>query len=86
MATLGGVMESLHAFGAPDNKGLLTILGFKMAEFPLEPNLTKILLLFIDLRCSDVILTITSLLSVENPFYCLRYKQGQADTKKAKFH
>ncbi|KAL3781170.1 hypothetical protein HJC23_008072 [Cyclotella cryptica] len=86
VATLVGAMESLHALGALDDEGLLTRLGRKMAEFPLEPNLSKMLLLSVDLGCSDEILTITSLLSVENPFYRPRDKQGQADMKKAKFH
>mmetsp|Transcript_12057 Transcript_12057/g.28301 ORF Transcript_12057/g.28301 Transcript_12057/m.28301 type:complete len:1283 (-) Transcript_12057:45-3893(-) len=86
VATMVGAMEGLHALGALDDEGLLTRLGRKMAEFPLEPNLSKMLLLSVDLGCSDEILTITSLLSVENPFYRPRDKQGQADMKKAKFH
>ena len=86
VATLVGAMEGLHALGALDDEGLLTRLGRKMAEFPLEPNQSKMLLLSVDLGCSDEILTITSLLSVENPFYRPRDKQGQADMRKAKFH
>jgi ATP-dependent RNA helicase DHX8/PRP22 len=86
VATLVGAMEALNALGALDDEGLLTRLGRKMAEFPLEPNLSKMLLLSVDLGCSDEILTITSLLSVDNPFYRPRDKQGQADMKKAKFH
>ncbi|KAL3766674.1 hypothetical protein ACHAWU_003430 [Discostella pseudostelligera] len=80
VATLVGAMEGLHALGALDDEGLLTRLGRKMAEFPLEPNLSKMLLLSVDLGCSDEILTITALLSVENPFYRPRDKQGQAVT------
>ena len=86
VATLVGAMEGLHALGALDDEGLLTRLGRKMAEFPLEPNLSKMLLLSVDLGCSEEILTITALLSVDNPFYRPRDKQGQADMKKAKFH
>eukprot|EP00550_Attheya_septentrionalis_P002543 CAMPEP_0198285030 /NCGR_PEP_ID=MMETSP1449-20131203/4355_1 /TAXON_ID=420275 /ORGANISM="Attheya septentrionalis, Strain CCMP2084" /LENGTH=1204 /DNA_ID=CAMNT_0043982267 /DNA_START=100 /DNA_END=3714 /DNA_ORIENTATION=- len=86
VATLVGAMESLHALGALDDEGLLTRLGRKMAEFPLEPNLSKMLLLSVDLGCSDEILTITALLSVDNPFYRPKDKQAQADMKKAKFH
>lgn len=86
VATLVGAMEALNALGALDDEGLLTRLGRKMAEFPLEPNLSKMLLLSVDLGCSDEILTITSLLSVDNPFFRPRDKQGQADMKKAKFH
>ena len=86
VATLVGALESLHALGALDEEGLLTRLGRKMAEFPLEPNLSKMLILSVDLGCSEEILTITSMLSVENPFYRPRDKQSQADMKKAKFH
>lgn len=86
VATLVGAMENLHALGALDDEGLLTRLGRKMAEFPLEPNLSKMLLLSVDLGCSQEILIITALLSVENPFYRPKDKQAQADMKKAKFH
>mmetsp|Transcript_25210 Transcript_25210/g.36126 ORF Transcript_25210/g.36126 Transcript_25210/m.36126 type:complete len:608 (-) Transcript_25210:287-2110(-) len=86
VATLVGAMETLHSLGALDEEGLLTRLGRKMAEFPLEPNLSKMLLLSVDLGCSDEILTITSLLSVENPFYRPKDKQAQAEMRKAKFH
>jgi len=86
VATLVGALESLHALGALDEEGLLTRLGRKMAEFPLEPNLSKMLILSVDLGCSEEILTITAMLSVENPFYRPRDKQAQADMRKAKFH
>jgi len=86
VATLVGALESLHALGALDEEGLLTRLGRKMAEFPLEPSLSKMLILSVDLGCSEEILTITAMLSVENPFYRPRDKQAQADMKKAKFH
>lgn len=86
VATLIGALESLHALGALDEEGLLTRLGRKMAEFPLEPNLSKMLILSVDLGCSEEILTITAMLSVENPFYRPKDKQAQADMRKAKFH
>ena len=86
VATLVSALESLHALGALDEEGLLTRLGRKMAEFPLEPNLSKMLILSVDLGCSDEILTVTAMLSVENPFFRPRDKQSQADMKKAKFH
>jgi ATP-dependent RNA helicase DHX8/PRP22 len=86
VATMVGAMESLYALGALDDEGLLTRLGRKMAEFPLEPNLSKMLILSVDLGCSDEILTVTAMLSVENPFFRPRDKQAQADMRKAKFH
>lgn len=79
-------MESLYTLGALDEEGLLTRLGRKMAEFPLEPQLCKMLILSTDLRCSDEILTIVAMLSIESPFYRPKDKAAQADAKKAKFH
>ena len=40
-----------------------------MAEFPLEPMLCKMLIMSVHLGCSDEILTIVSMLSVQNVFY-----------------
>ena len=84
--TLVGAMESLFAQGALDDEGLLTRLGRKMAEFPLEPSLSKMLIVSYDLACSDEILSIVAMLSVENPFYRPKDKAAQADMKKAKFN
>lgn len=83
--TLIGAMESLYTLGALDDEGLLTRLGRKMAEFPLEPSLSKMLIMSSELGCSDEILTIVAMLSVESPFYRPKDKAGQADQKKAKF-
>ncbi|KAL8137387.1 hypothetical protein V2J09_003388 [Rumex salicifolius] len=78
-------MEQLYSLGALDDEGLLTKLGRKMAEFPLEPPLSKMLLASVDLGCSDEILTIISMIQTGNMFYRPREKQAQADQKKAKF-
>ena len=83
--TLIGAMESLYTLGALDEEGLLTRLGRKMAEFPLEPSLSKMLIISSELGCSEEVLTIVAMLSVENPFYRPKEKASQADSKKAKF-
>lgn len=57
-----------------------------MAEFPLEPSLSKILIMSVNLGCSEEVLTIVSLLSVQNIFYRPKDKQELADQKKSKFH
>ena len=41
----------------------------QMAEFPLEPQLSKMLIQSVHLGCSEEILTIVSMLSVQNVFY-----------------
>ncbi|KAL4714112.1 hypothetical protein ACJJTC_008466 [Scirpophaga incertulas] len=79
-------LEQLHSLSALDAEGLLTRLGRRMAEFPLEPNLSKILIMSVALQCSDEILTIVSMLSVQNVFYRPKDKQALADQKKAKFN
>ncbi|XP_076460598.1 LOW QUALITY PROTEIN: ATP-dependent RNA helicase DHX8-like [Babylonia areolata] len=86
MQTLISAMEQLHALSALDDEGLLTRLGRRMAEFPLEPMLSKMLIMSVHLACSDEILTVVSMLSVQNVFYRPKDKQALADQKKAKFH
>ncbi len=83
--TLVSAMDLLYALGALDDDGLLTRLGRKMAEFPLEPKIAKMLIMSVSLRCSEEILTVASMLSVDNIFYRPKDKQAQADTAKAKF-
>ncbi|KAJ4770243.1 hypothetical protein LUZ62_054500 [Rhynchospora pubera] len=78
-------MEQLYSLGALDEEGLLTKLGRKMAEFPMEPPLSKMLLASVDLGCSDEILTIIAMITTGNIFYRPREKQAQADQKRAKF-
>ena len=79
-------LEMLHTLSALDDEGLLTRLGRRMAEFPLEPNLSKMLIMSVHLQCSDEILTIVSMLSVQNVFYRPKEKQALADQRKAKFN
>ncbi|KAL5730344.1 RNA helicase [Ranunculus cassubicifolius] len=78
-------MEQLYSLGALDDEGLLTKLGRKMAEFPLDPPLSKMLLASVDLGCSDEILTIIAMIQTGNIFYRPREKQAMADQKRAKF-
>ncbi|KAK5851181.1 hypothetical protein PBY51_001996 [Eleginops maclovinus] len=85
METLIIAMEQLFTLGALDDEGLLTRLGRRMAEFPLEPMLCKMLIMSVHLCCSEEMLTIVSMLSVQNIFYRPKDKQAQADQKKTKF-
>ena len=57
---LGG----LYALGALNDSGELTKLGRRMAEFPLEPQLSKILVCSEKYRCVDQAITICAMLSV----------------------
>lgn len=62
--TLVSAMEMLYSLGALEDEGLLTKLGRLMAEFPVEPQLAKMMLTSVDFGCSDEIITIVSMLSV----------------------
>ena len=62
-------MENLHSLSALDDEGLLARLGRRMAEFPLSPQLAKMLIQSVNLACAEEILTIVSMLSVQNVFY-----------------
>ncbi|KAI9781607.1 MAG: DEAH-box ATP-dependent RNA helicase prp22 [Geoglossum umbratile] len=79
-------LEELYALSALDDEGLLTRLGRKMADFPMEPALAKVLIASVDMGCSDEILSIVAMLSVQSVFYRPKEKQQQADQKRAKFH
>ena len=50
-------LELLHTLSALDDEGLLTRLGRRMAEFPLEPNLSKMLIMSVNLQCSDEVIS-----------------------------
>ena len=61
--TLMRALELLNYLGALDDDGELTQLGSMMAEFPLDPQLAKMLIASTDYNCSNEILSITALLS-----------------------
>ncbi|KAJ2715721.1 DEAH-box ATP-dependent RNA helicase prp22 [Coemansia spiralis] len=85
--TLIASLELLHSLGALDNEGLLTRIGRKMAEFPMSPELSKALLASVEYGCSEEVLTIAAMLSIDGTvFYRPKEKQAAADAKKAKFH
>ena len=79
-------LESLYALSALDDEGQLTRLGQKMADFPIDPLMAKMVIASVGLGCSQEILSIVAMLSVQSVFYRPKDKQGHADSKKAKFH
>ncbi|XP_072231119.1 ATP-dependent RNA helicase DHX33 [Leuresthes tenuis] len=62
-------LELLGAVERKDGQVLLTALGKKMASFPLEPRYAKTILLSPDFSCSEEVLSIVSLLSVDTVLY-----------------
>ena len=84
--TIIDALEQLYTLGALDDDGHLTTLGTRMAQFPLNPQLSKMLIASCDLGCSEEILAIVSILSVQGIWYRPRQKQAIADGMKAKLN
>ncbi|XP_013406683.1 pre-mRNA-splicing factor ATP-dependent RNA helicase DHX16 [Lingula anatina] len=84
--TLVLALEQLYALGALNHRGELTKLGRRMAEFPVDPMLSKMILASEKYKCSEEILTITAMLSVNNAiFYRPKDKIVHADTARQNF-
>ncbi|XP_041096943.1 ATP-dependent RNA helicase DHX33 isoform X2 [Polyodon spathula] len=65
-------IEQLDLLGAVermDDQVTLTPMGKKMASFPLEPRFAKTILLSPEFHCTEEVLTIVSLLSVDSVLY-----------------
>jgi len=67
--TLILALEQLYALGALNHMGELTKLGRRMAEFPVDPMMSKMLIASEKYKCSEEILTITAMLSVNNAIF-----------------
>jgi pre-mRNA-splicing factor ATP-dependent RNA helicase DHX15/PRP43 len=61
--TIMRALELLNYLAALDDDGNLTALGGIMAEFPLDPQMSKLLITSPEFKCSNEILTIVSMLS-----------------------
>ncbi|KAK9477152.1 putative pre-mRNA splicing factor ATP-dependent RNA helicase PRP16 [Lipomyces japonicus] len=83
--TMTSSLYDLWALGALDNTGQLTALGSKMASFPMEPSLSKLLIMAEQYECSEEMLTIVSMLSVPNVFYRPKERQEESDAAREKF-
>jgi len=83
--TLMRALELLNYLGALDDDGNLTELGSMMAEFPLDPQLAKMLLYSPQLQCSNEMLSIVAMLNTPNPFMRPREAARAADEAKARF-
>ncbi|KAH7063450.1 pre-mRNA-splicing factor ATP-dependent RNA helicase prp22 [Macrophomina phaseolina] len=85
--TMLTALEELYALAALDEEGLLTQLGRQMADYPMDPALSKALIMSTKMGCSEEMLTIVSMISaVQTVWHRPKDKQQQADQKKAKFH
>ncbi|XP_028811972.1 pre-mRNA-splicing factor ATP-dependent RNA helicase PRP16 [Denticeps clupeoides] len=78
-------MYQLWILGALDNTGALTPTGRLMVEFPLDPALSKMLIVSCDMGCSADILIIVSMLSVPAIFYRPKGREEESDQVREKF-
>ncbi|SCZ94412.1 BZ3500_MvSof-1268-A1-R1_Chr12-2g03882 [Microbotryum saponariae] len=78
-------MYQLWVLGALDNTGELTSLGRKMANFPMDPALAKMLIVSVERHCSAEVLTIVSMLSVPSVFYRPKERIEESDAAREKF-
>lgn len=79
-------LEQLYALGALNHMGELTRLGRRMAEFPLDPMMSRALLAAEKYGCGEELLTICSMLSVNSSiFYRPKDKAVFADTARKRF-
>ncbi|CAG2165893.1 unnamed protein product [Oppiella nova] len=78
-------MYQLWILGALDNVGQLTPLGRNMVEFPLDPAMSKMLLVSTEMRCSSEVLIIVSMLSVPTIFFRPKGREEESDLVREKF-
>ncbi|KAJ7905394.1 P-loop containing nucleoside triphosphate hydrolase protein [Mycena olivaceomarginata] len=81
--TLMRALELLNYLAALDDEGNLTTLGGIMAEFPLDPQMSKMLIVSPEFKCSNEMLTITAMLSVPNVWLRPNNQRKEADAAKA---
>jgi len=84
--TLIRALEQLYALGALNDRGQLTKLGRRMAEFPIDPMLAKCIISSEKFKCVSQILSTVSMLSIGSSiFHRPKEKAVHADTARMNF-
>ena len=84
--TLVLALEQLYALGALNHMGELTKLGRRMAEFPVDPMMSKMIIASEKYKCSAEAVTIAAMLSNNaSIFYRPKDKIIHADTARKNF-
>jgi len=78
-------LEELYALGALNDQGKLTPTGKRMSELPLDPTLSKVLLYSQELECTEEVVSVIALLSVDTIFFSPKDKRDKAEAAKKKF-
>ncbi|XP_077980286.1 putative ATP-dependent RNA helicase DHX40 [Glandiceps talaboti] len=77
-------LRQLYYFQAIDKDGHITRLGHLMVDYPLSPGLSKAVIQSGRTKCSDVMLAIAAMLSVEN--ILIRPGEGKKQIEATKIH
>ncbi|KAI0288751.1 P-loop containing nucleoside triphosphate hydrolase protein [Russula brevipes] len=80
--TLMRALELLNFLAALDDDGSLTHMGSMMSEFPLDPQMSKMLIVSPEFSCSQEVLTIVAMLSVPNIWLRPNNQRKEADIAK----
>eukprot|EP00054_Salpingoeca_dolichothecata_P026405 m.188634 g.188634 ORF g.188634 m.188634 type:complete len:1056 (-) comp25647_c0_seq3:133-3300(-) len=84
--TLIRALEELYALGALNDRGELTKLGRRMAEFPLEPMMSKMLIASEKYGVVEQVLSVAAMLSVGGGLFYRPKNQGvDADQARKRF-
>ncbi|EPZ33410.1 Helicase-associated domain-containing protein [Rozella allomycis CSF55] len=83
--TMMRALEILNYMGALDDEGDLTELGKMMSDFPVDPQLAKVLISSSKYKCVSQMLSIVSMLSIQNPFLRPADKKKEADRARQAF-
>eukprot|EP00037_Helgoeca_nana_P017478 m.165691 g.165691 ORF g.165691 m.165691 type:complete len:687 (-) comp24011_c0_seq1:224-2284(-) len=82
---LEAALSLLYDLGAIDEGLVLTASGRRLAQFPVDPCLARAVLAAVDLGCTEEILSVVALLSVENVFYTPQSRRDEADAARRRF-
>lgn len=84
--TLIRALEQLYSMGALNSRGELTKMGRAMAEFPMDPMLSKTIMSAEKYSCTEEIISIISMLSVASSlFYRPKSEKVAADQQRKNF-
>ncbi|KAN0064421.1 hypothetical protein ACQY0O_002794 [Thecaphora frezii] len=84
--TLMRSLELLYALGALNDKGELTKLGRRMAEFPVDPQISKAVIVSEAYGCTEEVLSVVSMLpEAGSLFFRPKDRKVHADNARAAF-
>lgn len=82
---LASSLQQLWIHKALDDHGKLTELGHRLVDFPLDTSMAKMLLVAQQLDCTEEILTVVAMLSVQPIFYRPKNDAERSDLRREKF-